>query len=100
MKIMKNFRKNNLKVVILCGGLGQRISSETKNKPKPLIKIGRLAILEHIMNIYHDYGYNNFYLLLGYKGDQIKKYFSKKKNLRLLIYKQGLKLALLEDCSK
>ena len=44
MKIMKNFRKKNLKVVILCGGLGQRISSETKNKPKPLIKIGRLAI--------------------------------------------------------
>ena len=91
MKIMKNFRKNNLKVVILCGGLGQRISIETKNKPKPLIKIGRLAILEHIMNIYHNYGYNNFYLLLGYKGDQIKKYFSKKKQFKITYIKTGIK---------
>ena len=91
MRIMKNFRKNNLKVVILCGGLGQRISSETKNKPKPLIKIGRLAILEHIMNIYHHHGYNNFYLLLGYKGDQIKKYFSKKKKFKITYLQTGIK---------
>ena len=70
---MKIFKNNNLKTVILCGGMGQRISSETKNKPKPLIKIGKLPILEHIMNIYFGFGYNNFYLLLGYKGNQIKK---------------------------
>ena len=57
-----------MKVVILCGGVGQRIAVETKNKPKPLIKIGKLSIIEHIMNIYKQNGFNDFYLLLGYKG--------------------------------
>jgi glucose-1-phosphate cytidylyltransferase len=88
---MKIFKNNNLKTVILCGGLGQRISSETKNKPKPLIKIGKLAILEHIMNIYFGFGYNNFYLLLGYKGNQIKKYFKNKKKFNITYIQTGLK---------
>ena len=70
---MKSIEIKNLKVVILCGGMGQRISTETKNKPKPLIKIGKYPILEHIMNIYKKFGLNNFYLLLGYKGEKIKK---------------------------
>tara|TARA_B100000242_G_scaffold38308_1_gene22901 strand:- start:1995 stop:2720 length:726 start_codon:yes stop_codon:yes gene_type:complete len=88
---MKNFKRSKFKIVILCGGLGQRISSETRNKPKPLIKIGRLAILEHIMNIYYNFGYNNFFLLLGYKGDQIKEYFKKKKKFKITYLQTGIK---------
>ena len=68
-----------MKIIILCGGVGKRISSETKTKPKPMIKIGGKPILEHIMDRYLKYNLNDFYLLLGYKGDQIKNYFKKKK---------------------
>ena len=56
-----------MKVVILCGGLGSRLSEETKLKPKPMVKIGRLPILVHIMKIYSKFGYNDFILALGYK---------------------------------
>lgn len=88
---MKSIEIKNLKVVILCGGMGQRISTETKNKPKPLIKIGKYPILEHIMNIYKKFGLNNFYLLLGYKGEKIKKYFENKKNFNITFLNSGLK---------
>lgn len=64
-----------MKVVILCGGLGSRLSEETKKIPKPMVKVGNIPILIHIMNIYSKYGFNDFILALGYKKDVIKKYF-------------------------
>ena len=64
-----------VKVVILAGGLGTRLSEETTVKPKPMIEIGGKPILWHIMNIYGFYGYNEFLIALGYKGDIIKEYF-------------------------
>ncbi|SVD80091.1 uncharacterized protein METZ01_LOCUS432945, partial [marine metagenome] len=62
-------------VIILCGGKGTRLSEETEAKPKPLVEIGGMPILWHIMKIYSHYGVNRFILALGYKGEQIKKYF-------------------------
>ena len=53
-----------MKTVILCGGLGTRLSEETKKIPKPLVKIGKIPILIHIMNIYFKHGYNEFILAL------------------------------------
>jgi glucose-1-phosphate cytidylyltransferase len=70
--------KNSLKkpkVVILCGGLGTRLREETEFKPKPMIEIGDKPILWHIMKIYSYFGFNEFILCLGYKGDVIKEYF-------------------------
>ena len=63
------------KTIILAGGLGTRLSEETDLKPKPMVDIGDRPILWHIMNIYSAYGHNNFYIALGYKGEQIKQYF-------------------------
>ena len=68
-----------MKVVILAGGLGTRISEYTKSIPKPMIRIKTLPILVHIMNHYAKYGFNEFYIALGYKGNVIKNYFKKKK---------------------
>lgn len=62
-------------VVILCGGLGTRLKEETEYRPKPMVKIGSKPILWHIMKIYSNYGFNNFVLCLGYKGEMIKEYF-------------------------
>jgi glucose-1-phosphate cytidylyltransferase len=62
-------------VIILCGGKGTRLSEETVTKPKPMVEIGGMPILWHIMKIYSYYGFNRFILALGYKGDQIKQYF-------------------------
>ena len=64
-----------MKVVILAGGLGSRISEETKLKPKPMIEIGGKPILWHIMKRYSFYGINDFIICCGYKGDKIKEYF-------------------------
>jgi glucose-1-phosphate cytidylyltransferase len=64
-----------MKVVILCGGIGTRIKEETEFKPKPLVKIGDKPIIWHIMKIYEHYGYKDFILALGYKGEMIKEYF-------------------------
>ena len=64
-----------MKVVILCGGMGTRLKEETEFKPKPLVKIGNRPILWHIMKIYSHYGYKDFVLCLGYKGEMIKEYF-------------------------
>lgn len=64
-----------MKVVILCGGKGTRMRELTTEIPKPLVKIGDKPILWHIMKIYQQYGFNEFVLLLGYKGEKIKEYF-------------------------
>jgi len=65
----------NIPVVILCGGLGTRLREETEYKPKPMVEIGGRPILWHIMKHYSHYGFNEFFLALGYKGEQIKRYF-------------------------
>ncbi len=64
-----------MKVVLLAGGLGTRISEETTIKPKPMIEIGGKPIIWHIMKIYAQYGYNEFVVCCGYKGHLIKEYF-------------------------
>ena len=66
-----------MKLVILAGGLGTRLSEETKIKPKPLVKIGNRPIIWHIMKIYSFYGIKDFIICLGYKGDLIKKELNK-----------------------
>ena len=65
-----------MKVVILAGGYGTRISEETGVKPKPMIEIGDMPILWHIMKIYSAYGINDFIICLGYKGYVIKEFFA------------------------
>ena len=65
-----------MKVVILAGGLGTRISEETVFKPKPMVLIGDKPILWHIMKIYSSYGFNDFVICCGYKGHVIKEYFA------------------------
>ncbi len=64
-----------MKTVILAGGLGTRLSEETEIKPKPLVEIGGRPILWHIMKQYSHYGFNEFFIALGYKGETIKRYF-------------------------
>jgi glucose-1-phosphate cytidylyltransferase len=65
-----------MKVVLLAGGFGTRLSEETDIKPKPMVEIGGKPILWHIMKTYSHYGYNEFVILLGYKGYYIKEYFT------------------------
>lgn len=65
-----------MKVVILAGGLGTRISEETDLKPKPMVEIGGKPILWHIMKLYSHYGFNEFVVCLGYRGYVIKEYFA------------------------
>ena len=67
-----------MKVVILAGGLGTRISEYTKTIPKPMIKINGEPIILHIMKHYAKFGFEDFYIALGYKGNVIRKYFEKK----------------------
>ena len=67
------------KVVILAGGFGSRISEYTKTIPKPMIAINKKPILLHIIEHYAKFGFNDFYIALGYKGHIIKKYFKKTK---------------------
>jgi len=64
-----------LKVVILCGGLGTRLREETEFRPKPMVEVGGRPILWHIMKTYAHYGYREFVLCLGYRGNTIKDYF-------------------------
>jgi glucose-1-phosphate cytidylyltransferase len=65
-----------MKVVLLAGGLGTRISEETDSRPKPMVEIGGKPILWHIMKLYSHYGLNDFVICLGYKGYVIKEYFA------------------------
>lgn len=65
-----------MKVLILAGGLGSRLSEETGLKPKPMVEIGGKPIIWHIMKMYSSYGYNDFIILCGYKGYVIKEYFA------------------------
>ncbi|MFZ4522778.1 MAG: glucose-1-phosphate cytidylyltransferase [Bacteroidales bacterium] len=65
-----------MKVIILAGGLGSRLSEETSLKPKPMVEIGGKPILWHIMKIYSHYGFTDFIILCGYKGYLIKEYFA------------------------
>lgn len=68
-----------MKVVILCGGKGTRLSEETKLRPKPLVEIGEKPILMHIMQSYMKYGFNNFNLAIGYLGEQVDAFVKKNK---------------------
>lgn len=65
-----------MKVIILAGGFGTRISEHTETIPKPMIEVGDKPILNHIMNIFSNYGHNDFYFALGYKAKKVKEYFS------------------------
>jgi len=66
--------------VILCGGKGTRLREETTDKPKPMVPIGAMPILWHIMKIYARFGYTDFVLALGYKGEVIRNHFSNQAN--------------------
>ena len=65
-----------MKVLLLAGGLGTRLSEETDIRPKPMIEVGVKPIIWHIMKIYSKYGFTEFIVLLGYKGYFIKEYFA------------------------
>ena len=65
-----------MKVVILAGGMGTRMSDETRSLPKPMVEIGDKPILWHIMKLYASHGFNEFVICLGYRGYLIKEYFS------------------------
>ena len=65
-----------MQVVILAGGLGTRLSEETVNVPKPMVRVGQDPIIVHLMKYYASYGHTDFVIALGYKGDVIKEYFS------------------------
>ena len=71
-----------MKVIILCGGLGSRLAEETKIIPKPMIKIGHLPILSHIIKIYSHFGFKDFILATGYKSNIIQNYYKKSKNIK------------------
>ena len=66
-----------MKVVILAGGLGTRLSEETKLIPKPMVKIGQYPILWHILKLYSHFNFKDFIICCGYKGYVIKEYFVK-----------------------
>ena len=79
-----NKKPTLMQAVILCGGLGTRLSEETVKIPKPMVKVGKLPIVQHIINFYKFYGYNNFILATGYKSKIIEKYYKNKKNIKCI----------------
>jgi len=81
-----------MKVVILCGGQGYRLREETEYIPKPMVEIGGRPILWHIMKLYSYYGFNDFILALGYKGDSIRNYF-----LNYKVYNNDFTISLGKD---
>jgi len=80
-----------MKVVILAGGQGTRLAEYTKKIPKPMVKIRKIPILEHIINHYVKYGFKDFYIAAGYKQNIIKNYFKKKKRLNINVIDTGQK---------
>ena len=82
-----------MKIVILAGGYGTRLSEETNIKPKPLVRIGSKPIIWHIMKIYSHYGYKDFVICLGYKGymieDELEKY-QKEEDWKISFVNTGL----------
>jgi glucose-1-phosphate cytidylyltransferase len=94
-----------MQVVILAGGLGTRLSEETDLIPKPMVKIGNIPILLHIMNFYSSFGHKDFMVALGYKSEVIIEYFENNKNseLNITLVDTGLdtstggRIKLLED---
>jgi glucose-1-phosphate cytidylyltransferase len=82
-----------MKIVILAGGLGTRISEESHLKPKPMIEIGNRPIIWHIMKIFEAQGYNDFIICLGYKGYVIKEYF-----LNYYMYNSDVTVDLEKNC--
>ncbi len=83
-----------MKVVILAGGMGTRISEYTKSLPKPMIKISGIPIIHRIIKHYINYGHKEFIIAIGYKGQIIKKYFKKNKfgeNIKINVVNTGLK---------
>ena len=79
-----------MKVVILAGGFGTRLSEYTDTIPKPMVPIGGIPIIEHIMNLYSSFDHTEFYIALGYKGEEIKKYFANsKKNWKVNLIDTG-----------
>ena len=93
-----------MKVAILAGGLGTRLSEHTKTIPKPMIKIGRQPILIHIINLYVKHGHIDFYILLGYKSHVIKKYFKNfvtlNRSFKFIINNKFCKITLVETGKK
>ena len=77
-------KKINIPLVILAGGRGTRISEYTKIIPKPMIKIGRIPIIQHIIDYYKSFGVENIYIASGYKSHIIRKYFHKNKNITVI----------------
>ena len=79
-----------MKVVILAGGLGTRLSEYTKFVPKPMVKIGGKPIILRIINLYKKYGFNEFYIALGYKGNVIRNFFKKRiKDVKINLIETG-----------
>tara|TARA_Y100000590_G_scaffold418867_1_gene520083 strand:- start:131 stop:808 length:678 start_codon:yes stop_codon:yes gene_type:complete len=80
-----------MKVVLLAGGFGTRLSEYTKTIPKPMVKINGKPIILHIMKHYAKYGFKDFYIALGYKGNVIRNFFKKKKfGLNIKLIETGL----------
>src|SRR3954447_23745651 len=75
LDLNRKVQYSEVRVVILCGGLGTRLREETEFRPKPLVDIGGRPILWHIMKVYAHYGFRDFILCLGYRGNMIKEYF-------------------------
>ena len=73
-----------MKVVILAGGKGSRLSEYTKTIPKPMVKIAGVPILKRIIGIYKNFGFNEFIVASGYKSEIIKNYFKKSKNIKVI----------------
>ena len=73
-----------MKVIILAGGFGVRLSEYTENIPKPMVTVGGRPILWHIMSHYARYGFDDFYLALGYKAEIVKEYFLHYRSLNLI----------------
>tara|TARA_B100000686_G_C16587285_1_gene861372 strand:- start:91 stop:849 length:759 start_codon:yes stop_codon:yes gene_type:complete len=96
--------KKDMKVIILAGGLGTRLSELTRTIPKPMVKIGNYPIIIHIMSHYLNYGISNFIIAVGYKGYVFKKYFKNyKKDGKFFdtkIFKKRCKVSIIDTGSK